>query len=62
MRDEHDDRMYQALRQDMHGAVANLFASIAPAFQRLTARLYQAPWSETTQVLEEKCKPGLKTP
>lgn len=62
MRDEHDDRLYQALRQDMNGAVAKLLASIALAFRHLTAHLYQAPWSETTRGLEEKCTSGLKMP
>lgn len=62
MRDEHDDRMYQAFRQDLNAAVASLSASIARLFERLTARFYQPSWSETTRALEDTCNTGLKIP
>lgn len=46
MRDEHDDRIYQAFRHDLATNVANVVKSIAYAFDRLHARLYGAPWSK----------------
>lgn len=45
MRDAYDDRLYQAHRADFARDVGRLFGSIAHAFDRLTARLYDAPWS-----------------
>ncbi len=45
MRDEHDDRMYQASRQDLNAGITRLLQSIAYAFERLHAQLYAAPWS-----------------
>jgi hypothetical protein len=45
MRDEHDDRIYQALRHDLATNIASIVNSVAHAFDRLHARLYRAPWS-----------------
>lgn len=45
MRDAYDDRLYQALRQDFGRDIGRLFGSIAYAFDRLHARLYDAPWT-----------------
>lgn len=55
MRDEYDDRIYQAFRQDLGNAIARLFKSIAHAFDRLNARLYAAPWSEQTPAKARPC-------
>ncbi|WP_046348227.1 hypothetical protein [Sphingomonas changbaiensis] len=44
MRDEHDDRLHQALRHDFATNVGDVFKSIAYAFDRLHDRLYGAPW------------------
>lgn len=49
MRDELDDRMYQHLRHDLNDSLARLFASLAIVFERLTAQLYDAPWSRERQ-------------
>ena len=46
MRDEHDDRIYQAFRHDLAASVFGLFSSIGYAFDRLHDRLYSAPWSQ----------------
>lgn len=50
MRDAHDDRLYQAHRADLARDLGRLIASVAYVFDRLTAKLYDAPWSrrETT--------------
>lgn len=45
MRDAHDDRLYQAHRADLARDFGRLFGSLAFVFDRLTARLYDAPWS-----------------
>jgi hypothetical protein len=45
MRDAHDDRLYQAHRGEFARDIARLFGSIAFVFDRLTAKLYDAPWS-----------------
>ena len=42
MRDEHDDRIHQALRHDLATNVAGIAKSIAYAFDRLHQRLYAA--------------------
>lgn len=46
MRDQHDDLVYQAFRHELGNDVARLVKSIAYAFERLQARLYDAPWSK----------------
>lgn len=58
MRDEHDDRLYQALRQDLGRDIARLVKSIAYALERLHARLYDAPWSRKDEVARQRCKGG----
>lgn len=45
MRDQHDDLVYQAFRHQLGDDVARLVRSVAYAFERLQARLYDAPWS-----------------
>lgn len=50
MRDEHDDRIHQALRQDLAANIAAIAASIGQAFDRLHAHLYDAPWSPRARV------------
>jgi len=51
MRDAHDDRLYQAHRADFARDIARLLDSVGFVFDRLTARLYDSPWSrrEPTQ-------------
>jgi hypothetical protein len=44
MRDQHDDLVFQAFRHQLGDDVARLVKSVAYAFERLTARLYDAPW------------------
>lgn len=61
MRDEHDDRTYQALRHDFATNVADLVRSVAYAFERLHARLYGAPWAEPTGTNEAACTRKLTT-
>lgn len=48
MRDEHDDRTYQALRHDLASNLGDIFKSVAYAFDRLHAHLYGAPWAVKT--------------
>ena len=55
MRDEHDDRIYQALRHDFATNVADLVKSVAYAFDRLHERLYGAPWSQRTGAIDQPC-------
>jgi hypothetical protein len=55
MRDEHDDRIYQAFRHDFATNVADLVKSVAHAFDRLHERLYGAPWSERTGTTGQPC-------
>lgn len=45
MRDQHDDLVFQAFRHQLGHDVARLIRSVAFAFERLQARLYDAPWS-----------------
>jgi len=45
MRDEMDDRVYQAHRHAMAANIGAAMTSIAYVFERLTARLYASPWS-----------------
>lgn len=61
MRDEHDDRTYQALRHDFATNVADVVRSIAYAFERLNARFYRAPWSERTGTNDATCSHKLTT-
>ena len=55
MRDEYDDRIYQAFRLELGADIARLVRSVAFAFERLTARLYDAPWSNRTGAVEQSC-------
>ena len=61
MRDEHDDRIHQALRHDLATNVAGIAKSIAYAFDRLHQRLYAAPWSQRTRANERRCETKLTT-
>ena len=45
MRDEYDDRLYQALRHDFAGNLSDIAKSVTHAFDRLHERLYGAPWN-----------------
>lgn len=45
MHDAYDDRTYQALRQDFHANLTAMAGAVGHAFDRLHARLYDAPWS-----------------
>ena len=58
MRDEHDDRVYQALRQDLWSNLGDVANSIAYAFDRLHARLYGAPWN--TASADKPCTTRMK--
>jgi hypothetical protein len=53
MRDEHDDRLHQALRHDFASNIAEIASSIGYAFDRLHARLYDAPWAR--KPIEQPC-------
>ncbi|MBS0504547.1 MAG: hypothetical protein JSS55_12265 [Proteobacteria bacterium] len=59
MRDEHDDRIYQAFRHDLATNVADIVNSIAYAFDRLHERLYGAPWSQQTRANDRRCETKL---
>ena len=61
MRDEHDDRTYQALRHGLATNVADLVRSVAYAFERLHAQLYGAPWSKRTGANDATCARKLTT-
>ncbi|HEV2568966.1 hypothetical protein [Sphingomonas sp.] len=61
MRDEHDDRIYQAFRGQLGNDIARLVKSVAYAFDRLTARLYDAPWSKGNRAVEGQCGKGFTT-
>lgn len=68
MRDEHDDRIYQALRHDfatnvagIATSVADIAKSVAYAFDRLHERLYGAPWSQRTGAASQPCSTKLTT-
>lgn len=61
MRDEFDDRIYQAARADLNASLTRLFDSIAYAFDRLTAQLYDAPWINERRNKREACKSQLRT-
>lgn len=57
MRDEHDDRLYQAHRHDLAANVADIFGTIAYAFDRLHGRLYDdAPWSRRSRARKAQTK------
>ena len=56
MRDEHDDRLHQALRHYFASNIGDLAKSIAHAFDRLHERLYGAPWSGRTRPADPACK------
>ena len=58
MRDEHDDRIHQALRHHLAGDIGRLVKSIGHAFDRLQARLYDAPWSRTEKASQSQCGKG----
>jgi hypothetical protein len=58
MRDQHDDLIHQALRQDFASDVGRLIKSIVHAFDRLNARLYDAPWLNHDQAAKPTCKQG----
>lgn len=58
MRDEFDDRIHQALRHDFATNVAAIVRSVAHAFNRLQARLYDAPWSQRTGATKQPCGTG----
>lgn len=45
MRDEMDDRTYQYLRHDLNASLVRLAHALGVVFDRLTAQLYDAPWS-----------------
>jgi hypothetical protein len=61
MRDEHDDRVYQAHRHDLATNVADIARSVAHAFDRLHERLYGAPWARQTRPNESRCETKLTT-
>ena len=61
MRDEHDDRTYQALRHGFATNVADVVRSIAYVFDRLHAQLYRAPWSKRTGTTDATCSHKLTT-
>lgn len=54
MRDEIDDRIFQAARHQFGEHVEHLLRSMGYAFERLTARLYDAPWSRRPGTVREK--------
>ena len=55
MRDQHDDIVFQAFRRQLGGDVAGFARSIAYAFERLQARLYDAPWSRQPRAVKPAC-------
>lgn len=61
MRDEHDDRTYQAFRQELGRDVARLVRSVVYPLERLHARLYEAPWLNKHRVARQECGKGLTT-
>lgn len=61
MRDEYDDRIYQAARADLNASLGRFFESIGYAFDRLTAKLYDAPWTNERKAKREACKSQLRT-
>lgn len=61
MRDEHDDRIYQALRHDLATNIASIVNSVAHAFDRLHARLYGAPWISQPGTKNGTCSNRLTT-
>lgn len=54
MRDQFDDQLYQALRGELNGTLGRFFESIGDVFDRLTAQLYDAPWTRL-EPAEEPC-------
>jgi hypothetical protein len=56
MRDEYDDRLYQALRHDFASNLRDIVRSIAYAFDRLHGRLYDAPWSRQSGIAKPRRK------
>ena len=56
MRDEYDDRLYQALRHDFASNIRDIVRSIAYAFDRLHDRRYGAPWSEKPGAADPACR------
>jgi hypothetical protein len=61
MRDEHDDRVYQAFRGQFGRDIVLLVRSVAYAFDRLHAQLYDAPWSRRNRAVEGQCGKGFTT-
>ena len=61
MRDEHDDRISQPFRGQPGDDIARLVKSVAYAFDRLAARLYDAPWSNGNRAVEGQCGKGYTT-
>ena len=58
MRDQHDDLVFQAFRHQLGDDVVTLVKSVAYAFERLQARLYDAPWSNQSRAVDRSCKNG----
>ena len=61
MRDEYDDRIHQALRQDFAANLAAIANSFAHAFDRLHERLYSAPWASMARAKDRPCVDRLTT-
>ena len=55
MRDEHDDRVFQAFRGHFGRDIVLLVRSVAYAFDRLHAQLYDAPWTRRNRAVEGQC-------
>ncbi len=55
MRDHHDDLVFQALRHHWRGDIGRLAGSIGYAFERLQARLYDAPWTREPKAGQAAC-------
>jgi hypothetical protein len=54
MRDEYDDRIYQAYRHQFGADVMAVIRSVAYAFDRLHDRLYAAPWAKQSDACAGK--------
>ena len=61
MRDEHDDRVFQTFRGQFGRDIVLLVRSVAYAFDRLSARLYDAPWSKGNRANKGQCGKGYTT-
>lgn len=60
MRDEHDDRVQQALRHDFAANIGDIVNTVAHAFDRLHGRLYDdAPWSRRSRTCAQKSQTKL---